>query len=246
MGQPEFWCVRDDSLAYLRAERSDAMNTFKALFDQIDRCIEAFEQHAGQDTYARICGLTLLKAKNLALGSCSLILDGLGQEAGALVRPLIEYTELLTYFRHFPDKVEMALDGDLPPAGERAKAISGRYMEFRQHLNEHAAHSSYSHHSLAHLVERDLQHFKKLQRMAPAVLSRNFGALAGQVFFLLHEAVLAIEGIDQVAFRSFTEATDTLHAEIIRNFQWFLTSVRADELKRAAQQDVRTFESPYL
>lgn len=72
---------------------------------------------AALDSYARVCGLTLLKAKHLALGAYSLILDGLGQEAGALLRPFIEYTELLTYFRKFPSKVDAAIKGKLPSAG---------------------------------------------------------------------------------------------------------------------------------
>jgi hypothetical protein len=219
MAQSAFWRVRDEALRYLRTERSSQLATLEAIFDEIDRCIDVLEKHDGQDTYARICGLTLLKAKNLALASCSLILDGLGQEAGALLRPFIEYTELLTYFRKFPDKTALAPDGDLPRAGERAKAIGGMYKEFREHLNEHAAHSSYSHHSLAHLVELDKQRFRKLQRMVPQVLDKNFRDLAIQVYSLLREAVFSIERIDAQVFQSLGGATDKLHARLIREFK---------------------------
>jgi hypothetical protein len=52
--------------------------------------------------------VTLVKAKNLALGSYSLVLDGLGQEAGALMRPMIEYAELLAYFRLHPEMVKLS------------------------------------------------------------------------------------------------------------------------------------------
>lgn len=95
------------------------------------------------------------------------------QEAGALMRPFITYTELLTYFKRLPEKVEAAVNDALPSAGARAKAIDGMYKGAREHLNNHASHSSYSHHSLSHLLEPGTMRLKKLQRTVPAVLERN-------------------------------------------------------------------------
>lgn len=178
-----------------------------------------FEKHGGRATYPRICGLTTLKGKNLALGSYSLILDGLGQEAGALLRPLIEYIELLTYFRKFPEKTTLAPEGELPRAGERAKAIGGMFKGLREHLNEHASHSSYSHHSLAHLVEPNLKRFRRIQRMHPKVLDKNFRDLAVQAYFLLREAVLALERVNRPSFKSLGVATDKVHERIIQDFE---------------------------
>lgn len=190
----DLWSTREASWAYLKDKRPSRLSVFLALLELIDGCVDEYETRAGTDTYARVCGLTLLKAKNLALGSFSLLLDGLGQEAGALLRPMIEYTELLTYFRHFPDKTEKATENDLPKAGERAKAIEGIYHELRQHLNEHASHSSYSHYSLSHLLTRELS-FRKMQQLAPEVLDRNITDLAVQVWLILHAAVPALERV---------------------------------------------------
>jgi hypothetical protein len=215
----EFLSVREASLNFLRTERPSRLATFHDLFALIDRCIGVFEKHGGRATYPRICGLTTLKAKNLALGSYSLILDGLGQEAGALLRPLIEYIELLTYFRKFPEKTTLAPGGDLPRAGERAKAIGGMFKGLREHLNEHASHSSYSHHSLAHLVEPNLKRFRRLQRMHPKVLDKNFTDLAVQAYFLLREAVFALERVNRSAFKSLGTATDKVHQRIIEDFE---------------------------
>ena len=89
------------------------------------------------------------------------------------MRPFIEYTELLTYFRAYPAMVERALQDDLPSAGNRGKAIDGIYKGFREHLNSHAAHSSYSPFSLSHLQEPKTLKFKKLQLAVPHVLERN-------------------------------------------------------------------------
>ena len=55
----------------------------------------------------------------------------------------------------------------------RAKAIGGIYKEFREHLNEHAAHSSCSHFALSHLLTPEFS-FRKLQEFVPHVLDANF------------------------------------------------------------------------
>ncbi len=90
------------------------------LFALADDCIDAYESQDG-DLYSTVCSLTTLKAKNLAHGMYSLTLDGLGQEAGALARPFVEYTELLTYFRMLPEAVNDALAGELPSAGSERR-----------------------------------------------------------------------------------------------------------------------------
>lgn len=190
----ELWSTRDASLAYLNEQQPARLAVFLALVKLLDRCIDEYESRAASDTYARVCGLTLLKAKNLAMGSFSLLLDGLGQESGALLRPMIEYTELLTYFRLFPDKTKKAAENDLPKAGKRAKAIEGIYHGLRQHLNEHASHSSYSHYSLSHLLDSNFA-FRKMQQFAPKVLDKNVTDLAVQIWLLLQEATLALQCI---------------------------------------------------
>lgn len=212
MSRSPLWRARAEALTYLRRDRTEHVEIVDELIQLLDRCIDLYDENADSNTYARISGLTLLKAKNLALGAYSLILDGLGQEAGALLRPLIEYTELLTYFKQFPEKVESAANGDkLPSAGERAKAIGGTYKEFREHLNQNASHSSYSHYSLSHLLEPSTFRFKKLQRMAPTVLERNVLDFAVQVFFLLRQGVLGLEPFAMTQMRHLGADCDDVH-----------------------------------
>lgn len=107
---------------------------------------------------------------------------------------MIEYTELLTYFRLFPEMADKAIENELPKAGERAKAIEGIYHGLRQHLNEHASHSSYSHYSLSHLLKSDLS-FRKMQQFAPQVFDKNVRDLAVQVWLMLYEAILTLERV---------------------------------------------------
>lgn len=218
MSRIPLWRARTESLTHLRRERPEQIEVVEQLFALIDRCIDTYEASAGSNAYARICGLTLLKAKNLAVGAYSLILDGLAQEAGALIRPFIEYTELLTYFKRFPEKVEAAASDDLPSAGERAKAIGGSYKTFREHLNEHASHSSYSHYSLSHLLEPGTFRFRKLQQMFPQVLDRNIRDFAVQLWLLLREAALGLEPIATRELRVLAGECDDVKARLLSEF----------------------------
>jgi hypothetical protein len=64
----------------------------------------------------------------MTLGVYSLMLDGLGQEAGALLRPLIETLELLVYLRLEPARIDQAIEEKLPSAGQIAKKIEGEFL----------------------------------------------------------------------------------------------------------------------
>jgi hypothetical protein len=217
-GKPALWRARTEALTFLRRERAAQMEVIEQLFILADDCIDTYEASAG-DAYSKVCGLTTLKAKNLALGMYSLSLDGLGQEAGALARPFIEYSELLTYFRMLPKAVNDALTGRLPSAGTRAKKIGGIYQRFREHLNVHASHSSYSSYSLAHLTDPTTKRIRKLQVMNPAVLERNVGDFAVQFVFVLQESILALEhspGRSEIA--SLARRCDELRERILT---WF-------------------------
>jgi len=214
----DLWNTRTESLEHLQSKCAEQLAVLLNLFGAIDQTIEVYEGLADEDLYARICGLTLLKAKHLAVGAYSLILDGLGQECGALLRPFIEYAELLTYFRKFPEKAAHAAGDNLPKAGERARAIDGIYKQFREHLNSYASHSSYSHYSLSHLLEPNTLRFKKLQRAVPHVLETNIRNLAIQLYLLLHEAVLALERLNAYHFDSLAGRTDLLKEELLHVF----------------------------
>ena len=213
------WETRTEAMTYLENECHAKLSVLQSLFNNIDTLIDVYEKNSKKDTYARICGLTLLKAKYLGIGAFSLILDGLGQEAGALSRPFIEYTELLTYFRHFPDKVEDAANNKLPSAGVRAKAVNGIYKEFREYLNLHASHSSYSYYALSHLLRPNDFRFKKYQPNVPAVLDRNLRDLSVQIFLLLYEATLALERLNLEEFDELAAKVDKLREKLLYEFE---------------------------
>jgi hypothetical protein len=118
-----------------------------------------------------------------------------------------------------PDAVNDALAGELPSAGKRAKRIEGIYQPFREHLNEHASHGSYSSHSLAHLRDPTTKNLRKLQVMQSAVLERNVGDFAVQFVFMLQESVLGLKrSRDQSSLPFLASRCDELRQRILASF----------------------------
>jgi hypothetical protein len=182
------WKTRHNSLEILAKDFKPQSIALVESFQVIDECIYEFESHSENDLYLRTCGVVLIKARNLALGIYSLMLDGLGQEAGALMRPFIEYHELLTYFRLDPNRVQEAYNQKLPSAGKRAQIIDGYFKDFREHLNEHASHSSFSDYSIKHIFNLNDLSLKATQPLYPKTLFRNLGDLYVQIALLLFES----------------------------------------------------------
>lgn len=189
------WRTREAATAALSTTMKDEAAIVENTFGVIDEIIELFDSRMANDSYARACGFTLAKARNLALGCYDLVLNGLGQEAGALMRPLIEAHELLVYFRLEPSRVEDALQGHLPPAGEIAKLIKGQFHGFRKHLSEHASHFGFTTYSLRHLLDGKELKIRTAQPMLPIVLRRNLRDLWLHMILLLSEAFRCL-GVD--------------------------------------------------
>jgi hypothetical protein len=191
MATPEIWQTQSKSWAYLTDKHPSRVSVILKCFELIDLCLDEYQASTTDGAYSRVCGLTLLKAKNFGLGAFALVLNGLGQEAGALVRPMVEYSEMLTYLEKFPEKADAAVDNKLPTAGTRAKAIDGNFKELRDYLNSHASHSSYSNYSLSHLLTPEGL-FRKYQEFVPHVVDTNVTSFAVQLLLLTREAIVAL------------------------------------------------------
>lgn len=188
------WDTREKSLQYLQQWHPSRVAVLEQAMLLCDDIVEAFETAPEESYYPRVCAIALLKAKSYTLSAYSVILDGHGHEAGALLRPMIEYAELVTYLRHFPQKADLALENKLPSAGSRAKALgTSIYEDLRKYLNEHAAHSTFSNHSIQHLFDFETLKLRKDRNFAATVLLTNLDALIQQVLVMLQEAVLALE-----------------------------------------------------
>jgi hypothetical protein len=157
------WSAREKSLHWvnneLKAENMilqdgfDYLGTLVDLFEKIS--INEGESETGQ--FCRISSITLAKSCHLLLGCYSLILDGLAQESGALLRTFIETYELLVYIRQDKSRINQILEDKLPPPGNIGKLISGEYKNLRESLSENASHFSYKPASVRHLFDKDIK-----------------------------------------------------------------------------------------
>jgi hypothetical protein len=141
------WEAREEAQRSLRENLLGEEAVLDLIFGLIDDCVRSLGKF--DSSFARVSALTAIKARNLALACYSISLDGLGQEAGALFRLLLEANELLAYFRMEPE----AIDDRLPKAGEIAKRIEGRFKGLRDYLNAHASHISVSPEAMRHLID---------------------------------------------------------------------------------------------
>jgi hypothetical protein len=187
------WATREQSIKFLTEWHSSRIGVIDQAVTLIDDLVDAYETAPEQTAYPRVCAVALLKAKSYALSSYSVILDGHGHEAGALLRPMIEYSELITYLRHFPDRAEMALEDKLPSAGNRAKAIGSVYEKLRKYLNEHASHLTFSDNSVMHLFDMEALRLRKKPHLSQHVLLTNVTILVVQILMLIQEAIISLE-----------------------------------------------------
>jgi hypothetical protein len=174
--------LSDDSL-------SRELAVIEDLFWALERILEDLHR-LNASKKSSLCALVGAKGRNLAHGCYSLALDGLAQESGALLRPLLEAIELMRYLRTVPDAITEAMGGRLPRAGDRAKKINGFLRPIREYLNENASHLAFTYESMRHLFDLEGERMRVLQPHRASVLRVNLK----QLYFFTH--LLAKEAID--------------------------------------------------
>jgi hypothetical protein len=192
---------------WLQNELSEEKSIIDQGFDLLSTCVSKLDS-IGKERGKKLSGklftigsITIAKSTHLLLGCFSLALDGLSQESGALMRPLIETYELMVYLRLDPNRVEEATNDELPKAGDIAKKISGKFFDIRKHLNEHASHFSYKVESIRHLVDLDKRvRIKAFPSHSLSVLRKNLNTINAFQTILLSEVAYWLE---------FTEINDS-------------------------------------
>lgn len=171
-------------------------STYYEQYDSINKLLFITEKIVhGLDTKddaQRIYGLILAKGINLFKSSYSTVLDGNGQEAGALLRVLVEAIELLEYLRVDEQRFKEFIDDELPSAGRIAKTIDGDFHRLRNHLNDNACHFSRKKDSMAHLIDKNNGKLILYRRPKENTLITNINMIAVFGYFLLQEALLAL------------------------------------------------------
>jgi hypothetical protein len=191
----DLWKTRRRATCWLDNELETERAHLERGFELVDQCTQLFNElskkhgdsQLGQ--FARVCGISTSKGRNLLLSCFSLAMDGLSQESGALLRPLLEVTELLTYLRLDPKRVEEVLTGKLPSAGNIAKTIDGKFKFLRDYLNEDASHFSFGFYSVFHLVDLEKLEIRPTESQTVEVLKRNLVTIASFFVFLISESI---------------------------------------------------------
>lgn len=160
-------------------------------FELLDTEIRMFDAAPLSD-FTLVCGVTLHKGRNLVKGVLSLVLDNLGQEAGALARPVLEAHELLAYFRRDPSRVQQALTGKLPSAGKIAERIDGKFQFLRDYLNEHASHFRFTAYSVRGLLNRDTYYLELDPLPRVETLRKNLLSVSTLLLMLVYEGCLCL------------------------------------------------------
>jgi len=189
------WEQRKQSVSWLADELEEEAKLLQEVLDLIGECIEVM-MDAEMGEFSWVCGMTMLKGRNLGIGCLSLVLDGNGQISGAIARPLLEAIELLKYFRLDPERVSEAINDDLPSAGEIAQEIDGEFKFLRDYLNEHSSHFSYRHYSVQHLFNSDTSEIKtsieSVLQTSKDRLHQNLTSLFGLLIFLAIESASCV------------------------------------------------------
>ncbi len=190
------WDTRSRAIAALDSNLRNEAAVIEEAFVCLDECINRLQ--IVDSSFARVCTLTLIKARNFILGMYSLALDGLAQEAGAILRPLIGTIEKLGYFRRDPQHVEQAINDDLPPEGKIAQIIDGEFKFLRDYLNQFASHSNFSFESLKHLIEFRGFSLKIVQPYNEVVLRKNLEMVFAFLIITVFEGQKCLAAINQL------------------------------------------------
>ena len=209
----DLWETRKRALeATSQALQAEAA-VIESILDVLAESAAEFQALESPSPLSRIAAICVIKARNLGLASYSLSLDALAQEAGAIMRPLIETMELLAYIRASPEHLEQAIEGRLPSAGARAKAIDGKFQKWRDYLNTHSAHFALTLESVQHILDVPNERLRITQPFSAAVLRVNFKTLFAVLFLCGVEAVRALDEVAPAAAERLAGRLERLRAD---------------------------------
>lgn len=198
---PELWRTREASVRALAGPLKTQSEYLEEAFALVDELLDVYQQNIGRSEFLDVCGAATAKGRNLALGLFSLCLDGLSQEGGALLRPLVECIEKLEYFWKDPDRAKEATLAQMPGAGTIAGRIESPYRNLREYLNDHASHFRFGYDSMKHLVDWTVPAWRKQQPFVVEKMKVNLRTVFAFVMFLTIQSAscLSVAGVEDAA-----------------------------------------------
>ena len=185
----EMTTLRKNNLSTLKKEFCSYYTAINDLFEILHKMCDLFDSN---DDFLRIIGLSFTKGILLLKSIFSLIIDGHAQEAGTLLRPLVEIIELHTYLSLDEKRIQEVINDNLPSAGNRAKKINGKFQNLRNHLNNNSSHFNFTYDACNHLVNLSNLDYKPTQIIEKKVLKTNVTTFINFQFFLCHETITTI------------------------------------------------------
>jgi hypothetical protein len=214
----DLWSTRTESLAAISGVLQDEGRLVSDLLSVLAASAEALATAPESTPLSRVAGICIVKSRNLGLASFSLCLDALAQEAGAVMRPLVECVELLAYVRASPSHLQQAIDGRLPNAGTRARIVDGNLQEWRDHFNAHSSHFRLTPESVRHLLNSDTSALRIVQPYSQYVLRENLRSLSALLLMCALEAIRAVDECAPHAAPSLATEGERLRGEALRMY----------------------------
>lgn len=190
---------------------------FERLLSLTNQIVRACEGQSAPE--CRVAALVLLKARRLAEGIFALILDALGQEAGALFRVLQEAWELLEYLEQDPTRADRLIDSHKPSAGKIAQAIEAKSKPLRDHLNAHASHLSLSYEALGHTLDVKAGRLVLERRPSEKVVRSNLAILFAVLWMCTNSGLGIVEAHDRQLFERVQPELDHVRVEGWTHFE---------------------------
>lgn len=190
------WITRESAQQALRTSMIREAEVLDKAFQQLEYFAQRLGSIRPTTPFNQISALTAAKARNLAQACYSLILDGLGQESGAIVRVWIESTELLIYIRHDPNRAAQILEGKFPSAGERAKVIGSSTQRLRTALSKTASHlGAFETNSWLHMINERTGQVQTRQAFNREIVQQNLGTTFALLVWTIREAALCLQAV---------------------------------------------------
>lgn len=180
---------RKRSIRILKTKFQNLYNLTDELFSASENLISYFNFN---DDFLRITGIIYTKGLVLEKSIYSMIVNGYGQESGALLRQLIEIIELQIYLHKDETRINEVINDKLPSAGNRAKQINGHFKKLRDYLNKNSSHFAFSYYSLRHIVDINKNNFITNSKTSSNVLETNMITLCCFMYSLCSESILAL------------------------------------------------------
>ncbi|MHB8136066.1 MAG: hypothetical protein ACYDH1_17800 [Anaerolineaceae bacterium] len=193
----DLWATRNKSLIWVKSELKEEYKiicegfNFLIEFPDIFQIIAQEEGESEIGQFFRACTAINGKFNFLLLGCLSLCMDGLAQEAGALLRPAIEAYELLIYFQKDKGRLNEYFEDKLPSAGNIARTISGDFKDLREYYNDYASHFSLKYDSIRHILNSDWS-IIKLPRQSIKVFQKNLEIINAFQIFMIGQLITCL------------------------------------------------------